>query len=106
MVFYVTRDIERALGAPRLPNFFIISNATPFAKQVAAEQTNVFLVHEPRLLDTRELLEHEEVYTHIQGLSHDPKIVVFKNTPLIERVCTDQGWELLNPSASLSDTVE
>ena len=106
MIFYLTRDIERALGAPRLPDFFIISNATPFAKQIAAGYDNVFLVNEGRLLDTRELLECTAVRQHISNLTKDPHIVVFKNTSLIEQTCKTQGWELLNPPAAVADMVE
>lgn len=94
------------MGAPGLPDFFIISNATPFAKQIAAEYNNVFLVDEGRLLDTRELLECTAVREYISGLMKDPHIVVFKNTSLIEQACKAQGWELLNPPAALADTVE
>lgn len=105
-IVYVTRDIERALGlGVTTPGFFIISNSTPFAKSIAEGHDNVLLIDEGRLLDTWELLSHQKVDTFL-GLIGLPEIVVFKNTPKIERICAGQGWKLLNPSAELSNKIE
>jgi predicted ATP-grasp superfamily ATP-dependent carboligase len=70
---YITRDIERALGLPLdTPDYFIISNATHFAKQVAAGHKNVLLIEEERLLDTRELLEHAQTVNFINNCHLEP----------------------------------
>lgn len=101
---YITRDIERALGLPlETQGYFIISNYTPFAKSVVKGRKNVLLIQEKELLDTHELLQHPKAKTFIQkGAS----IVVFKPTLQIEKICAENSWKLLNPSAELSNKVE
>jgi len=112
-VFYVTRDIERALGMDlNIPNFFIISNYSDFAKGIADKHDNVFLIKEEKILDTWELLKHKEVQKYISrdlhtGLENlQPNIIIFKNTPQIERICKENNLNLLNPSADLSNKIE
>jgi len=52
-VFYVTRDIERALGLDLNTNgYFIISNYSVFAKSIAKNHKNVFLIKEKKQLET------------------------------------------------------
>lgn len=65
---------------------------------------NVYLIEAETPLDTYELLEHSEVKGVIEKLGAD--IMVFQNTSRIERLVEERGWTLLNPSASLSKTVE
>lgn len=92
-IVYITRDIERALGLPReTPGYFIITNESPFAKRGES-------------LDTHELLALKETAAFLEKL-REPKILVFKNTPQIERIAGERGWRLLNPSAELSARVE
>ncbi len=108
-IVYITRDIERALGFPLdTPGYFIISNATPFAKSVAAGLKNITLIEADRLLDTWELMEHADVRLQIANwrLQIVPNIVVFKNTPKIEDICKKNDWHLLNPSAALANKIE
>lgn len=103
---YVTRDIERAIGLEvTTPGYFIISNSTPFAKSIAEGHDNVLLIEEDSILDTWELLSHPKTDAFL-GLLGSPEIIVFKNTPKIERICEGQGWTLLNPKAKLSNTIE
>lgn len=107
--FYVTRDIERAIGIPlSTPFYFIISNSTPFSKTVAEGQTNILLVESEGLLDTHELLNHKTTQDFIATNSADekPNILVFKNTSVIEKICAENNWHLLNPSAKLSQIIE
>lgn len=102
---YITRDIERALGLPvHTPGFFIISNASPFAKSVASRQSNVLLIHEPQPLSSWELLHRPETATFVH--EQDAALMVFKSTPQIERFCREKNWKLLNPSAELATRVE
>lgn len=100
-VTFVTRDYERATGLPpTTPGFFIISNSTPSGK---AKVHDLF-IDEGEPLDTLSLLKHPLSHSFIE--SHGKQVLVFKNTSFIESTCKEQGWRLLNPSASLARTVE
>ncbi|HYE60013.1 MAG TPA: hypothetical protein VEA18_02405, partial [Candidatus Kapabacteria bacterium] len=108
-IIYVARDLERALGyAPTTEGYTIISNSTPFAKEIAGTSPSVHLIESPTVLDTADLLEHPKVHACIEQYRHGtiPHILVFKNTERIERICTEKGWHLLNPSATLANTIE
>jgi hypothetical protein len=103
-LFYVCRDLERATGSHlNLKNFFIITNKTRHAEEMAAKHTNIFLITSPTTLDTSELLESVQTKKIIQ-----PKdfILVFKNNVIIEKICQRNSWRLLNPPAHLAETVE
>lgn len=105
-IVYVTRDLERALGTQTVcASYFIITNSTPFAKEYAKEQPHCVLITESGLLDTHELLSHQQTQHFISTLTN-PSILVFKNTPTIERICADAQWPLLNPAAQLASTIE
>ncbi len=105
-IVYVTRDIERALGLPpQTKNYFIVTNNTPFGKQVAKTRPGVLLIKNKTLLDTRELLAHPLTAQFIKKIKN-PHIVVFKNTGAIEAACKEKGWPLLNPSAELASKIE
>ena len=105
-VVYITRDIERALGAPpNLNNYFIISNFTDFAKQIAGDKTNVLLIEDGQQLDTWQLMEHQETKKFLAKLTN-PNILVFKSTNQIERICQKNNWKLLNPQTDLANKIE
>jgi len=105
-VIYVTRDLERALGLPLdTKGYYIISNYSSFAKSLTKGQKNVLLVKHLQALDTRELLMLPVVKRFINKIEN-PNILVFKNTTQIEKVCRENKWRLLNPSAILSAQVE
>ena len=104
-VVYVTRDIERALGMEPVENYFIISNDTPYGREVQKRYpNNVWLHKADKPYDTYELLllpgVDEAITRYRAGL------IVFQNTPRIERLAKERGWDLLNPSADLSRQVE
>lgn len=129
-LIYITRDIERALGLPLdTPCYFIISNFSDFANSIAKNRKNILLIKEKKMLDTWELLQHPQVKEFINSLPHpDPLLIkergkqvlspcqkedqneviilVFKNTPQIEKICAENNWKLLNPPAELSNKVE
>ncbi len=107
-LFYITRDIERALGFPlSTEGYFIISNSTPFGKTVAEKHDNVLLVESEELLDTDDLISHSDTKKFIAKHStSEPNIVVFKNTRRIETLCKENEWNLLNPSATLANIIE
>ncbi|MBI2437145.1 MAG: hypothetical protein HYV41_05435 [Candidatus Magasanikbacteria bacterium] len=105
-IVYITRDIERAIGIDLdTQGYYIISNKTSFAKRLAEHTKNILLIDSARQLDTWELLQHEETKKFIAKIEN-PHMLVFKNTEQIERICVENKWKLLNPSAKLANRVE
>jgi len=106
-VVYITRDIERAYGIPLdTPGYVIITNRTETATQLQSQYGEcVVCIDSGKYLDTHELLAHSDT---VQWMSNhtDARILVFKNSTRIERICEGHGWNLLNPSAVLANTVE
>jgi hypothetical protein len=103
-LFYVCRDIERAfIPKTHLDNYYIITNKTSYATDLARKFSNIILVENNKLLDTYELLQWAAATNTVP-----PKhfVLVFKNNALIEKICAQQKWRLLNPSAQLADMVE
>lgn len=105
-IVYVCRDLERAMGLPlSTPSYYIISNYTTFANSLSKGHKNILLIKNKTLLDTRDLLTHPQTKKFIAKLKK-PQILVFKNTPFLEKICSASGYELLNPSAELANLVE
>ncbi len=102
-IIYVTRDIERAFGLENTKGYYIISNYTDSCNLV--DNDNVLLIKEDKQLDTWELLRNEKVKNFINKIKN-VNLVVFKPTKQIERICAENNWTLLNPSAELSDKIE
>ncbi len=93
-IFYITRDIERA------------SRYSPFAKSLkSVYPDHVFLIDDEHILDTYEILKHPDTKKILENFT-SPSILVFKNTPLIERWCTENTYTLLNPSSELASSIE
>jgi predicted ATP-grasp superfamily ATP-dependent carboligase len=102
---YVTRDIERALGMEPKGKYFVISNESEYGKEVQKKYPdNILLVKAEKILDTHELMKYPEVEQMINKLEAD--IVVFLNTPKIERIAEENKWNLINPEAALARKVE
>src|SRR3989338_6155503 len=88
-IIYVTHDIERALGLSlNTSGYHIITKSTPFGKTVAKNNPNVLLIESNELLDTHELLTSTETIEFIKKLKN-PRILVFKNTKVIEKICAE-----------------
>lgn len=103
---YVTRDIERAIGlSTPIEGYIIITNNSPFAQAYAKQHTGVYIIPSERILDTHELLSHEQT-KQILETNAITRVLVFKPTAIIEDICTTNGWQLLNPPAALAKTVE
>ncbi len=104
-IAYITRDIERALGIPPTPGFFIMTNETPFGKSIQKTRSDIILCSNNHILDTHDLIAHEEVLRALRehAITH---IMVFKPTKAIERLADMHGLTLLNPQASLASSVE
>ncbi|HEU5114237.1 MAG TPA: ATP-grasp domain-containing protein [Candidatus Paceibacterota bacterium] len=104
-VVYVARDIERALGMEPRGNYFVVSNDTPQGRTIRDEYPkNVILVASAETLDTFDLLALPEVEKFIKSIGAD--VVVFQNTPRIERLAVSRKYRILNPSADLAKMVE
>lgn len=104
-IVYITLDIERALGIPiTTKNYFIITNSDVFSNQFK-KNTNILLIKAKKPLTTWELLKHPKTTIFLKKIK-DARIVVFKNTPQIEKTCQEKGWILLNPPAKLADVIE
>lgn len=90
-IVYVCRDPERADCLDHhFKNYHIITNKSKTAQR----------------LDTRELLTRPATAATIEGLGKKTRVLVFKNTPLIEKICAKKKWKLLNPAAKLAAEVE
>ncbi|MDP2593355.1 MAG: hypothetical protein Q8P52_01755 [bacterium] len=116
-IIYVTRDIERALGIlPGTKGFYIVTNDTETARRLqSSAQGKIILIsrnaiqenftNKGELKDTHELLESLDTRNFLNTIP-SPKIVVFKNTPLIEKICEEYELKLINPSALLAKKIE
>lgn len=105
-LYYITRDIERALGMTPSADYRIISNKTPYGETIQKQYPGfVTLLDSPdgRSLGTGALMEHPET---IKIIPQGSDVLVFKNTARIEPIAAAHGWHLINPKASLSETVE
>src|SRR5258705_6819229 len=103
-LFYVCRDAERAVGGGLdLKNYFIITNKNDFSSNLAKETSNIIIIKNKNQLDTADLLKHAETKKIIK-----PKdfVLVFKNNAIIEKICAENKWRLLNPKAELAEKVE
>ncbi|MBP6858762.1 MAG: ATP-grasp domain-containing protein [Candidatus Pacebacteria bacterium] len=101
---YVTREIERALGADPVGDYYIVAGKTPYGEKVAAQfPGHVMLIDAPETLGTRELIEQAAAK---RMMPPNTDTIVFKNTSRVEESATKAGIKLLNPKASLSETVE
>jgi hypothetical protein len=105
-IVYITRDIERALGMDPGSDYLVITNDTAQGRQAQELfPTGVMLVSDPRgTLDTFDLLSLPETARAIESRNAD--IVVFQNTPRIERLAIEKEWRLVNPLAELSRKIE
>ncbi len=103
-ITYITRDIERAIGMDPSPSYRIIANHTPYAETIAARFPGyVDLIKSSETLGTRELIEHAAANKLI---SPGSKVLVFKNTARVEEAATQAGISLINPRATLGETIE
>jgi hypothetical protein len=95
-IMYVTRDIERATGIEPRGNYFIISNNSTHGREIQAKYPdNIWLIENDVQLDTFELLSLPRVQSIIS--EHNAHVLVFQNTPQIERLALEKGCKLLNP---------
>jgi len=105
---YVARDIERGAAGfiLDLKNYHIITNDSPYARKLKEKyQDNIEILRssDAQILDTFKLLAHPGTLKLIKKKDY---VLVFKNTPQIEKYCAEHGWKLLNPSAVLANQVE
>src|SRR5581483_1899824 len=84
--------------------YYIVSNETAYGKEIASRHPKNVKLVKGDVRDTYDLLLLPEVQEFIDGLKAD--VLDFQNTLRIERLSKEKNWNLLNPSASLSKTVE
>jgi hypothetical protein len=105
-IIYVTRDIERALGAEPDENFIILSNDTKYGRLIKNKFPDfVHLIKS----ETNELLGTTELIAHPQSraiLEPNSSILVFKNTQRVESEISSKGLIAINPKSALSERVE
>ncbi len=105
-IAYITKDFDKAWAFKTWPkNYFIISNYSPFAKQISQNHKNCLLIKENYLLSTSDLLQKKVVkkFLHKHNIK---KIIVFKPSYLINKICQDNNWQLLNPDYKLNQLFE
>lgn len=117
-IFYVTKDPERATGIEDiLGNYHIIC---PYKSQLAEQlkKTGVpFFVIEEECPEKLEKAMKEGTYGIIQlecvkeyinkeSKGEIPRILILKNSNLIETQCKEQGWELWAPKAKIATLYE
>ncbi len=103
-LFYVCRDIERAVGGSLdLKNYLIITNKNESSQTLAKQNSNIIIIKDKNQLDTAELLNHKDTKRHIKPRDF---VLVFKNNSIIEKICKENKWALLNPKAELAEKVE
>jgi len=103
-VVVIMRDAENASGFPFLKytNLHLITNTSDAGRILSRTFPNqIHLITETHTLDTPDLLVHPSTINCI-----DEDIVVFKNTPQIERIAEKHGWSIKNPPAELTKQIE
>ncbi|MEK7641450.1 MAG: ATP-grasp domain-containing protein [Patescibacteria group bacterium] len=103
-ITYITREIERALGADPVGNYYVVAGKTPYGEKLAAQfPGHIQLIDGDTTLGTRDLIE--QAYA-ARMIPPNTDTIVFKNTSRVEEAATKAGLTLLNPKASLSEMVE
>jgi predicted ATP-grasp superfamily ATP-dependent carboligase len=103
-LFYVCRDLERAVGdCLKIKNYRIITNENEFSRTLAKQHSNIILISYKNQLDTSQLLQHPKTKRLIKKTDF---VLVFKNNQMIENICKERGWKLLNPNSKLAEKVE
>ena len=103
-LFYVCRDIDRAFtDSLNLKQYYIITNHSTYAAKLAKQHPNIILIKNKSTLDTADLLQHP---TTTQKIKPADFVLVFKNNTIIENICREKNWKLLNPASQLADKVE
>ncbi len=103
-ILYVTRDIERALGTEPTAFYQIVTNDSEFGRIMQSKYPLYIHLVSKEIKDSYDLLLLKETQDLI-ARTH-AYIVVFQNTPRIERLAREKNWNLINPSADLAKIVE
>ena len=103
---YITRDIERALGMDPNSDFHIVCNKCPYSETIKQKFPDfVTLIESPaKPMGTSDLITAYSKDHKPEATNSD--LLVFKNTSRVEQFATTEGWHLINPKASLGETIE
>ncbi|MEI8248872.1 MAG: ATP-grasp domain-containing protein [Candidatus Taylorbacteria bacterium] len=105
-ITYITRDIERALGVKPSATYHIVTNTCPYSEEIKKQYPDLvtLIPASTKSLGTADLItQYKEIHKPDVSASD---LLVFKNTGRVEPVAQGAGWHLLNPKASLADTIE
>ncbi len=119
-LFYITRDIERAVGLLGvIDGYYIITYSSPLAEALRHKfGKQIILINQETRNKKQEtkssgrstlaLIRSKYVREKFHELSDTerPNILVFKNSYQIEEECKRLNWNLLNPSTELSGKIE
>ncbi|MBI2577800.1 MAG: ATP-grasp domain-containing protein [Candidatus Wildermuthbacteria bacterium] len=117
-IFYITKDPERATGIEDiLENYHIICPyKSPLTRQLKESGVRVFVIEEeyPQNLEkalragTYGMLQLECVkkYLNEESKGETPRILILKNSKLMELWCEKQGWKLFAPKANTATAYE
>jgi len=105
-ITYITRDIERALGMDPSANYHIVSNKCPYSESIKNKFPDfVTLIESPaKPMGTSDLITAFSKDHKPEAANSD--LLVFKNTSRVEQFATTEGWHLINPKATLGETIE
>jgi len=106
-IVYITREIERALGMMPGPAYRIVTNRTLYAEAIRTQYPDYVTLIDSQTgdpLGTSDLLRHVQTEQAIASIG--AAVLIFKNTARTEPIIKARGWQLLNPPASLSETIE
>lgn len=109
-IFYITSDLERALGVENLLFNYNIIYSKPSQLAVPATDAGAYLKNftSDSYYSSTKLLENPEVINYIKTSSqgNKPTIIVYKSDSKIEQICENNGFNLLNPRKQIHKEVE
>lgn len=105
-IIYITKDAERTAGIDlnSYRETYVLTNRSPLADALYQQYPDRILLNDGKPLSTLELCK--QYAQTISRIDQHARILVFKTSKQIERVCQQHNWQLLNPSAELTEKFE
>lgn len=105
-IFFVTPSPVRAIGLEKsLPDFHIIcSENSDTISEMQAENVKIFLIEGEGLVNAGKILRSRTVIEYIKENSKGrvPNIITFKSSPMIAKVCEENGFRYLGSDWKLN----
>ncbi|EKD47805.1 MAG: Acetyl-CoA carboxylase, partial [uncultured bacterium] len=104
-IFLVSPDPQKIHGFEHAwENLKIITNQkTAYLEAAKKRGVDITFLRLPRIKNTANLLREEKVRALIP---RGGKLLVFKNLPRLEKIATQNGWQVLMPSAQFTQLLE